>query len=120
MHKIDDLIKHDKYVERLCEQIDPHYDLIFKHVPLFTRRRSSRKKRMVGEIDILAFKDDYYDIYEVKCSHRITKARKQLSRIQKSLKMDRQLRNAYFFCGESGQLEALRQKGLKSQEHSHP
>jgi len=105
--KIDSLIKHDKYVEALCEQIDPHYDLILKHVPLFTTRRASKKKRLVGEIDILAFKDEFYDVYEVKCSHRITKARKQLERIKKSLKMDRKLRNSYFFCGESGQLESL-------------
>ena len=76
---------------------------------MFTRRRSSSKKRMVGEIDILAFKDGFYDIYEVKCSYRITKARKQLERIRKSLKMGRQLRKAYFFCGESKKLEELRQ-----------
>jgi len=113
--KIDDLIKHDRYVESLCAQIDPHYDLVLKHVPLFSTRKTSRKKRMVGEIDILAMKGNYYDLYEVKCSHRIIKAKKQLGRIMRTIHLDKKLRNVYFFCGESGRLESLKEEKQQSE-----
>ena len=82
--------------------------MLFKHVPIYTNRRSSKKKRLVAEIDVIAFKDGFYDIFEVKCSRRITKARKQLFRIRKALSPDRQLRDSFFYCGESGELENVR------------
>jgi hypothetical protein len=76
--RIEKLIKHDKYVEQLCELIEPRYDFLRKNVPLY-----SKKKRLVAEIDILAFKKRKCDIYEVKCSHRIIKAKRQLNKITK-------------------------------------
>jgi hypothetical protein len=89
------LNKHDGYLEGLCQKLRPDYDYILKNVPLYSKR-----KRLVAEIDILAFKKEYCDAYEVKCSHRITKARKQLGKIKKL--MSSRVRNTFFFCGESG------------------
>jgi len=53
----------------------------------------------LGEVDILAKKGSRLDLYEVKCSYRILKAKKQLSRAKKNLN----LKNAgsYFYCGNS-------------------
>jgi len=63
----------------------------------------------VGEIDILAFKDNYCDIYEVKCSYRKSKAKRQLSKIRKIVSRKSKVRNVFFFCGESGRMEAIPQ-----------
>ncbi|MBI5398580.1 hypothetical protein HZB03_03895 [Candidatus Woesearchaeota archaeon] len=90
------MIKHDKYVEELCSTIESRYDLLQTHVPLFSKRH-----RCVAEIDILAMKGDFYDIYEVKCSHRIAKAKKQLRKIKKLLSTTSRIRQVFFFCGES-------------------
>ncbi|MFW5746240.1 MAG: hypothetical protein ACOCWQ_01675 [Nanoarchaeota archaeon] len=57
---------------------------------------------MVAEIDVLAVKGDSCDIYEVKSSFRISKAKRQLDKIRKHLTYD--VRNAFFFCGASGSL----------------
>jgi hypothetical protein len=47
-------------------------------------------------------KEGRYDIYEVKCSHRFYKARKQLTRIRKLLgKEQKEICNVFFYCGES-------------------
>jgi hypothetical protein len=64
----------------------------------------SKKRRRIAEIDILAKKDCRYDAYEVKCSYRKTKARKQLRKIKKLMP---QIRKTFFFCGESGILEII-------------
>jgi hypothetical protein len=48
----------------------------------------------------MARKGSKIDIYEVKCSHRIIKAKKQLQRIRRFIKTT----NAYFYCGSSGLL----------------
>jgi len=69
-------------------------------VPLYSKRR-----RLVAEVDILAFEDGFCDIYEVKCSHRISKARRQVRKIKKILSLDsNNVRDGFFFCGESGNL----------------
>jgi len=49
-------------------------------------------------------KDGRIDIYEVKCSYRKTKARKQLERLKKLFP---EIKSLFFFCGESGMLERL-------------
>lgn len=90
--------KHDTYVDELIEIIESDYDYVYRNVPLF-----SEKRRMVAEIDVMAIKDDVCDIYEVKCSHRITKAKKQLKRIRKVLS-HMPIRKSFFFCGDSGLL----------------
>ena len=91
------LTKHDQYVNDLCEKIRPSYDSLLTNVEI----RS--KKRSFGEVDILARKGERIDIYEVKCSHRIVKARKQLSKLRKFVKSA----NSYFYCGSSGLLMKL-------------
>lgn len=92
------ITKHDNYVVELKEKISYKYDSISTHVPF----NISKKSR--GEIDLYAKVGDRIDIYEVKCSHRITKARKQLMRAQKCLGLRG---NAYFYCGSSGIIELV-------------
>ncbi len=85
-------------MQDLCEKLKPRYDALITNVPI------SSKKRMLAEIDIVAYKDGFCDIYEVKCSHRITKARKQLRRIRRLFSERYTIRNSFFFCGESGMI----------------
>ena len=63
-------LKHDKYVESLCKELEHRYDILLTNVPI-----ESKRKRLVAEIDIIGFKDNFCDIFEVKCSHRITPVR---------------------------------------------
>jgi hypothetical protein len=106
--KIDGLIKHDKYIEVLCDQIDPHYDLLVKHVPLYSAKKSTKRKVLLGEIDVLAFHEDgFYDIFEVKCSRRLYKAKRQLQRIKRALLPDKRLKKVFFYCGESGEIHVV-------------
>ena len=91
--------KHDQHVDDLCVKLKSEYDLILKNIPLY-----SKKKRKVAEIDILAFNEDYCDVFEVKCSHRITKAKKQLSKIKKILSINSSVRHTFFYCGDSREL----------------
>ncbi|MBN1793216.1 hypothetical protein JW826_06040 [Candidatus Woesearchaeota archaeon] len=114
---IDEPNKHDQYVEALCRRIEPRYDLILKHIPLYAKTRSSKRKRhsarkmsLVGEIDVLAYKGGSCDAYEVKCSYRVLKARKQLTRVRKLLRYEQKIRKSYFYCGESGKIELLEPK----------
>lgn len=76
-------------------KIKPEYDSIDLHVSIKT------KKRSLGEIDVLAYRGEKVDLYEVKCSHRIVKARKQLHRLSKFISNSK-LGNYYFYCGSSG------------------
>jgi hypothetical protein len=92
------LSKHDAYVQELCERIKPDYDSLSVNVPI------KSCKRNFGEIDIVARKGSDIDVYEVKCSHRIVKARKQLTRIKRFV---RSAKKAYFYCGSSGLLLQL-------------
>ena len=91
--KAQKLSKHDKYVLELSSKIRHKYDLVSTNVPI------RHSKRSLGEIDILARKGNRLDLYEVKCSYRILKAKKQLSRIKSILNV----KNAktYFYCGNS-------------------
>ena len=99
---IEKLLKHDRYVEELCERLQSDYDVVLKNVPL-----RSKRKRLVAEVDILAIKENQCDIYEVKCSYRITKAKHQLRKLRKLLAREYSVRNTFFFCGESGNLVVL-------------
>ena len=87
------LSKHDKYVLELSSKIRNGYDSIDVNVPV------KYEKRLLGEIDIIARKGDQFDLYEVKCSYRIVKAKKQLQRIRRYLKF--QAGRNYFYCGNS-------------------
>ena len=94
------ILKHEKYVDALCSQLKPDYDEILRNVPIYSKR-----KRLVAEIDVLAMKEGKYDVYEVKCSHRIYKAKKQLTKIRKLLRKEsKEVSGVYFYCGESSTL----------------
>jgi Holliday junction resolvase-like predicted endonuclease len=90
------LTKHDRYVHELKNKIKHKYDSISVNVKIGIRKRS------LGEIDIVAKKGNDIDLYEVKCSHRILKAKKQLNRIKRLLKLENS--RAFFYCGSSGAL----------------
>ena len=94
MSSIKKLIKHDKYLEYLYGKLTPKYDVLLKNVPLY-----SKKKRLVGEIDLMGINVGAVDVYEVKCSHRLTKAKHQLDKIKRLMK--RKPQHLYFYCGES-------------------
>jgi len=93
------LTKHDKYVLELKDKIKHKYDSISINVKV------AGKKRSLGEIDIVAMKGKNVDLYEVKCSYRIVKAKKQLKRMQRMLNLDKS--RAYFYCGSSGALTTV-------------
>ncbi len=79
----------------LEHKISHKYDSVSTHIPF------SISKKSKGEVDIFAKKGDKVDIFEVKCSHRITKAKKQLKRARKHIGGKG---NSYFYCGSSGLL----------------
>ncbi|MFH0874699.1 MAG: hypothetical protein V1859_02090 [archaeon] len=89
-------LKHDRYLEILCDKIKPNYDRIYRNVTLYSETKKNRK---IAEVDIMGIKNNYCDVYEVKCSHRIVKARRQLHKVKKHMP---NVRNMFFFCGESG------------------
>jgi len=93
------LSKHDKYVLELRDKLKHHYDSLSLNVKVAGRKRS------LGEIDIIARKGNIVDLYEVKCSHRILKAKKQLKRIKRILNLP--CSRGYFYCGSSGNLVSV-------------
>ena len=86
------------YVQKLIERISNSYDRVFSHVTFPISKKSN------AEIDVFAIKDDIIDIYEVKCSYRISKARKQLKRAKRVLELNG---NTYFYCGSSDSIQAI-------------
>jgi len=90
------LTKHDRYVLELRDRIKHKYDFVSINVKVVS------KKRSLGEIDLIAKRGNKVDLYEVKCSHRIHKAKKQLKRMKKLMNLDKS--NSYFYCGSSGAL----------------
>ena len=113
------LLKHDRYVDDLCVLISGRYETIERHIFLYSKR-----KRLVAEIDVIACNGPNCDIYEVKCSLRFAKAKRQLFRIKKLL--SHKVRNTYFFCGESktiytiGKEQSSLKPRLKEEELSLP
>lgn len=93
------LSKHDMYVLELKDKIKHKYDFISVNVKI------AGKKRSLGEIDIIAKKGNKVDLYEVKCSHRIVKARKQLNRMKRLMNLNKS--RAYFYCGSSESLVSV-------------
>ena len=86
--------KHENYVAMLQGIIAGEYDEIMANTKLFSHRN-----KVMAEADLIAIKNDYVDIYEVKCSYRPTKARKQLARLRRLLSQKYRVRNLYFFPG---------------------
>jgi Holliday junction resolvase-like predicted endonuclease len=65
-----------------------------------------RGRRCVkAEIDLIGYKNGEIHIYEVKCSYRVYKARRQLEHIRQLL----HLRNAslLFYCGIADQVHRV-------------
>lgn len=90
------LNKHDRYLQELCSKIKDEYDSISTNVKI------SNRKRSLGEIDVIAKKGDSLDLYEVKCSYRITKAKKQANSIRKHFAQ--RIANFYFYCGATASI----------------
>ena len=93
------LSKHDRYVLELKDKIKHKYDFVSVNVKI------AGKKRSGGEIDIIEKKGNKVDLYEVKCSHRIVKARKQLNRMKRLMNLNKS--RAYFYCGSSESLVSV-------------
>ena len=91
-----ELTKHDRYVLELKDKIKHKYDFVSVNVKITGRKRS------LGEIDLVARRGKNIDLYEVKCSHRILKAKKQLERMKRLMNLDKS--RTYFYCGSSGAL----------------
>ena len=87
------LTKHDRYVLELRDKIKHKYDFVSVNVKV------PGKKRSLGEIDLVARKGNKVDLYEVKCSHRIVKAKRQLKRMRRLMNLDKS--KSYFYCGSS-------------------
>lgn len=88
--------KHDRYVQQLVRQIKPEYDDISTHLKL------EKKKRIVAEIDIIARKGNEIHLFEVKCSYRYVKAKKQLLKAKKIFSAYNT--TCYFYCGAGNRL----------------
>ncbi|RMF06992.1 hypothetical protein D6764_00880 [Candidatus Woesearchaeota archaeon] len=93
------LKKHDQYVKELYEQLRHRYDYLSANVPIIN------SKRILGDIDIYAVKGDRIDLYEVKCSYRIHKAKHQLQKVRRFLNNPEG--ENYFYCGTSKVLEQV-------------
>ena len=93
--------KHDMYIVELCKRLRNTYDVLFTNVQL------KKDGRLIGEIDIYARKGNRIDIYEVKCSYRIAKAKKQLKKVKKFLEIERGKK--YFYCGNSDLLLCIKE-----------
>jgi hypothetical protein len=94
------LSKHDGFVQELYLKVREEYDTISRNIPLVSQRG-----RRIGEIDLLCVKGKDVHIFEVKCSLRRTKAKKQLMKIRKYLGSDHV--NYYFYCGSSKTVEEV-------------
>ena len=94
--KPEKISKHDRYVLELSSKIRDNYDSLSLNVPIKSYKRS------LGEIDIMAKKGNRFGLYEVKCSFRILKAKKQLKRLRTILNLKNV--RSYFYCGNSKML----------------
>ncbi|HLC66894.1 MAG TPA: hypothetical protein VJK52_04600, partial [Candidatus Nanoarchaeia archaeon] len=96
------LNKHDRYVRQLSQRLRGNYDVLYTHYPIFGR------KCQLAEIDVVGIKDGVIDVYEIKCSPRITKARRQLQRIKRLLSNVHHVPiNTFFYCGMSNAVLAV-------------
>ena len=94
----DKTSKHDKYVLELYKKVQSRYDYLILDYEIST------KKRRLGQIDLCGVKDGRTDIYEVKCSPRFHKARKQLVKAQRLMQVRGDL---FFYCGSSGMIHDI-------------
>ena len=85
----------------MCKRLRSTYDVLFTNVQL------KKDGRLIGEIDIYARKGARIDLYEVKCSYRIAKAKKQLKKVKKFLDIENGRK--YFYCGNSDLLLCIKE-----------
>ena len=88
-------------MEELCSKIRGNYDSVSKHITI------RAKKRMIAEVEVLARKGESVDLYEVKCSPRLVKAKRQLRKLNKYLGIGMKISNCYFYCGSSHSIMAV-------------
>ena len=91
------LNKHDRYVTKLVNKIKTEYDDISTH------QKFLRKKRTIAEVDIIAKRGKKTHLFEVKCSYRIVKAKRQLNKLRKLCGGDRNI-SLFFYCGMGDRL----------------
>lgn len=65
-------------------------------------RMDRSKRRLIGEIDVLALRGSHYDVFEVKCSPRLVKARSQLYKIRRQGTIP--IRRLFFYWGGGARL----------------
>jgi hypothetical protein len=99
---MEKLSKHDTGVLYLTRMVEDEYDHVIRNLRIYSKR-----SRMVAEADLIGFKDGYADIYEVKCSYRPTKARRQLKKLKKALSSKIKVRHTYFFPMNVDQIIAM-------------
>jgi predicted RecB family endonuclease len=76
--------------------LKPDYDDISTHLKL------EKRKRIIAEIDVVARRGEQLHLFEVKCSYRLVKAKKQLLKAKKIF--SNYNTTCYFYCGAGNQL----------------
>ncbi len=84
-------------MSELIDKISSRYDSISSNVYFPISRKSD------AEVDVFAIRGKKIDLYEVKCSFRIVKARQQLRRAKRYFRAE----NTYLYCGSSGLIHAV-------------
>lgn len=90
---------HTLFVWKLSKELEKQYDNISTNVELHGKRR------VLAEIDILAERNGEVHVYEVKKSHRPTKARQQCKKIKKHY--ERRISRFFLYSAEADQLLEL-------------
>lgn len=94
------ILKHDTHVQALVEILNRTECKTYQNLTFLSKRR-----RLIAEVDLLIERKDKIEVYEVKCSHRITKAQKQLYKIRKLLEQrSRKPIELFFYCGNSQEI----------------
>lgn len=91
------MLRHDKYIEQLISRLEGYQNLT-QNVPI------RNKKCTRAEIDLIGVKDQEIHVFEVKCSYRMTKAKKQLARIKRLLPFPIV---TFFYCGSADALKRI-------------
>ena len=91
-------------------RIRDQYDTVQRNVFLYGYKRA--KRRIIGEVDLIGIKKDGMDLYEVKCSYRIVKAKRQLRKAKRILQATNwisaeQAIKTYFYNGESREIHTI-------------
>ena len=91
------VIKHDAYVQQLVSRLEG-YQSLQSNIKIYDKRCDK------AEIDLMGVKNGKLHVFEVKCSYRISKAKRQLYKLKRLLKVPMTL---YFYCGSADVLEEV-------------